>query len=103
MNSVKHFLRLFFAAAFAAAIAGCASPESKSTGDLMDDVAITAKVKSAFIKDPDISAAEINVDTYKGKVVLSGFVSDSEDVRKAGELVRDIEGVRSVTSDLHVK
>ena len=104
MTSANVFLRVFFAAVFAVAIAGCAATEkSKSTGELIDDVAITAKVKNAFIKDPDISAAEINVDTHKGKVLLTGFVSDSEDVWKAGKLARDIKGVRSVTSDLHVK
>ena len=104
MDSVNYFLRVFFAAVFAVAIAGCAPTEkSKGTGELIDDVAITAKVKSAFVKDPDISAAEISVDTYKGKVLLSGFVSDSEDVEKAGKLARDIKGVRSVKSDLRVK
>jgi osmotically-inducible protein OsmY len=104
MKSVNYLLRPFFAAVLAVAIAGCASTEkSKSTGEVIDDAAITAKVKSAFIKDPDVSASEINVDTYKGKVLLSGFVSDAEDVSKAGKLARDIKGVRSVTNDLHVK
>ncbi len=97
-------LRLFSVAVFAVAISGCAPTEkSKSTGEVIDDIAITAKVKSVLIKDPEISAAEINVDTYKGKVLLSGFVSDSHDVWKAGKLARDIKGVRSVTNDLHVK
>ncbi len=104
MKSVNYALRLFFVAVFAVAIAGCAPTEkSKSTGEVIDDAAITAKVKSVLIKDPEISAAEINVDTYKGKVLLSGFVSDSEDVWRAGKLARDIKGVRSVTNDLHVK
>ena len=104
MKSVNYIFGLLFAAVFAVAVAGCAPTEkSKSTGEVIDDAAITAKVKSALIKDPEISAAEINVDTYKGKVLLSGFVSDADDVWKAGKLARDVRGVRSVTNDLHVK
>lgn len=104
MKSANHVLRLFFAAVFAVAIVGCAPTEKrKSTGEVIDDAAITAKVKTALIKDPELSAAEINVDTYKGQVQLSGFVSDSEDVGNAGRVARGIQGVKSVKNDLHVK
>ena len=104
MKAVRHFFRLFVVAVFAAAIVGCAPTEKrKSTGEVIDDASITARVKTALIKDPDLSAAEINVDTYKGKVQLSGYVSDAEDVSKAASVARHINGVKSVTNDLHVK
>jgi len=104
MKAVRHFFRLFVVAVLASAIVGCAPVENrKSNGEGIDDAAITAKVKTALVKDPDLSAAEINVDTFKGKVQLSGYVSDAEDVSRAASLARHVNGVKSVTNDLHVK
>lgn len=93
------------AIAFAAALAaGCASSESgKSTGEYIDDAAITAKVKTALIRDDSLDANDINVETYKGTVQLSGFVDSEEDVDAAEEVAGNIEGVTKVRNDLRVK
>lgn len=93
------------AIAFAAALAaGCASTESsKSTGEYIDDAAITAKVKTALIRDDSLDANDINVETYKGTVQLSGFVDSEDDIDAAEEVAGNIEGVTNVRNDLRVK
>jgi osmotically-inducible protein OsmY len=83
---------------------GCAStPRHESTGEYVDDSVITVRVKAAIVKDPTLSAAEINVETFKGQVQLSGFVHDAADVAKASEVARNVEGVKSVVNSLVVK
>jgi osmotically-inducible protein OsmY len=56
-----------------ATILGCAStPRSEGTGEYVDDTAVTAKVKTAILEQPGLKSAEINVETFKGVVQLSG-------------------------------
>lgn len=83
---------------------GCASTATgSSTGELIDDTVITAKVKTAIFNDKDLSVNEINVETFKGVVQLSGFVSERSDIAKATAVTRSILGVSSVKNDLMVK
>lgn len=83
---------------------GCAStPTQSSAGEVIDDTVITAKVKTAIFNDPDLSAAEINVETFKGVVQLSGFVSERGDIARAGNVTRAISGVKSVKNDIATK
>lgn len=87
----------------AAPLAGCSStPTSRSAGGFVDDAALTAKVKTALARDKDVSALDVNVTTYRGVVQLSGFVRNEDQARRAGELARDVEGVRNVYNDLRV-
>ncbi len=92
-------------AAFAfAALAGCAgSRTQESTGQYFDDAAITTKVKTAIFNDPNLKANEIGVETYKGAVQLSGFVSSQSEINRATEVARSVAGVKSVNNDIHVK
>jgi osmotically-inducible protein OsmY len=86
------------------ALAGCAGNATKeSTGEIVDDSVITAKVKSAFVEDKEVSALDISVKTYKGVVQLSGFVSDAQESWKATELARNVKGVKEVRNDIAVK
>lgn len=86
------------------AVAGCAStPERSSTGEYLDDTVITAKVKASLFNEPTLKSSEINVETYKGDVQLSGFVADPTDAAKAVEIARGIKGVTSVKNDVRVK
>jgi osmotically-inducible protein OsmY len=83
---------------------GCSStPTHESTGEYVDDSAITAKVKAAILKDPALKTLQISVTTYKGVVQLSGFVDSKEMVDRAGELAGQASGVRNVKNDLIVK
>ena len=76
---------------------------SKSVSETIDDAAITTRVKTAFINDPVVGAARIDVDTVKGVVMLSGRVKTKEEEGKAIELARAISGVRDVKSTLLIQ
>ena len=83
---------------------GCAStPTQSSVGEAIDDTVITAKVKAAIIEDDDLKLSEINVETFKGIVQLSGFVSERSDIAKATAVTRAIEGVTEVKNDIVTK
>lgn len=107
-NATQRFSVLLIAAASAAAVltgvTGCASTATQeSTGQYMDDTAITAKVKTAIFNDATLKSAEINVETFKGVVQLSGFVNSAADIQRAVQLVQGISGVRSVRNDMRLK
>lgn len=83
---------------------GCASSTNKSsTGEYIDDSVITTKVKTAIFNEPTLKATEINVETYKGVVQLSGFVKTEAEIAKAIDVTRNIEGVVSVKNDIQLK
>jgi hyperosmotically inducible protein len=100
-------IRLITAACAAIVLAaslGCASTRThEGTGQYVDDSAITTKVKAAILGEPGLKVAEINVETFKGVVQLSGFVSSSEDIANAVKVTRAVNGVKSVKNDMHVK
>jgi len=86
------------------AMTGCAStPTHEGTGEYVDDSVITTKVKASIFNEPMLKSAEINVETFKGTVQLSGFVSNPDEIEKAAEVARGVKGVTSVKNDLHVK
>ncbi len=86
------------------ATAGCASTAThEGTGEYVDDSVITTKVKASIFNEPTLKSTEINVETYKGTVQLSGFVSQPEDIAKAAEVARGVKGVSAVKNDIRVK
>jgi hyperosmotically inducible periplasmic protein len=95
---------LILAAVLSSAVAACTStPTQQSTGQAIDDGVVTAKVKAALIKDPVTKAHQINVETFKGQVQLSGFVETDEARTRALQVARDIEGVKKVTDAMQVR
>ncbi len=95
---------LFFAAVLLATSVGCAStPNREGTGEYVDDAVITTKTKAAILKEPSLKSAEINVETFKGTVQLSGFVSSQDNINKAVEVARSVGGVKSVKNDMRLK
>lgn len=85
-------------------IAACASePQTRSTGRFIDDAAITAKVKTALAQEPEVSAMDINVTTYRGVVQLSGVVPSETAARAAVETAKEVEGVRSIDNKIDIK
>ena len=83
---------------------GCASTAtSEGTGEYVDDSVITTKVKTAIFNEPTLKSAEINVETFKGAVQLSGFVNSQADINKAIEVTRGVGGVKSVKNDMRLK
>jgi osmotically-inducible protein OsmY len=86
------------------AILGCAGDRtSKSTGQVIDDNAIAAKVKTALIADPDVKGTQVEVEVFKGTVQLSGFVDNAAHAQKAVTIARNVEGVKEVRNSLIVK
>ena len=94
----------FIVAILLASMLGCAgTPTREGTGEYFDDTVITGKVKAAIFDEPSLKSAEINVETFKGVVQLSGFVSSRADINKAVEVARGVKGVTSVKNDMRVK
>lgn len=83
---------------------GCSSTSTReSTGEYVDDTAVTAKVKAELIKDPVVKARQVDVSTFKGTVQLSGFVDTEEQKSRAADVARTINGVHDVRNNLVVK
>jgi hypothetical protein len=83
---------------------GCAStPKQEGTGEYVDDSVITTKVKAAILEDSSLKVNEINVETFKGIVQLSGFVNSRANINKAVEVAGKIKGVKSVKNDMLLK
>jgi osmotically-inducible protein OsmY len=94
----------FFLAILLASLVGCAStPQHEGTGEYIDDSVITTKVKAAVLNEPSLKSAEINVETFKGVVQLSGFVGSQAAIDKAVEVARGVKGVQSVKNDMRIK
>ena len=103
MKQLKYISTIFLAVMLATVL-GCASTsKQESTGEYLDDSVITTKVKTAVFNEPSLKSAEINVETFKGVVQLSGFVSTEADIKKAVEVARSVKGVTSVKNDMRVK
>lgn len=88
----------------AASLIGCAStPKSEGTGQYVDDSVITGKVKAAILEEPSLKSAEINVETFKGVVQLSGFVTSQAKINTAMVTAEHVKGVTSVKNDMRLK
>jgi osmotically-inducible protein OsmY len=95
---------VLLAAVALTSLAGCASSrQHESSGQYVDDTAITAKVKAAIFNEPTLKSAEINVETFKGRVQLSGFVSGRDSIDRAVAVAQGVSGVSSVANDMRVK
>ena len=75
----------------------------ESAGEFVDDSVITTKVKALLAADDFLKSFDISVETYKGTVQLSGFVSSQAAVDKALQITRSVGGVKSVRNSLIVK
>jgi osmotically-inducible protein OsmY len=94
----------FFIAVLLASLLGCAGTSTKEgTGEYVDDTVITTKVKAAIFNEPTLKVFQINVETFKGTVQLSGFVNSRTDISKAVEVARGVPGVTAVRNDIRLK
>jgi osmotically-inducible protein OsmY len=85
-------------------LGACVAPSGpQSTGRYIDDVALTARVKTALIEDPDTKARNIQVDAFNGVVQLSGFVDTPYERSRAEEIVRETAGVRGIENRLALR
>jgi hyperosmotically inducible protein len=103
MHLTKTF-SVIFAAVMLTMTLGCASTRTQEgTGQYVDDSVITTKVKAAILGDPGLKVSEINVETFKGVVQLSGFVSSRDDIQSAVRVASAVGGVKSVKNDMQIK
>ena len=77
--------------------------ERMVTGTYVDDSVITAKVKAALLKEPRLKSMDVSVETYRGEVLLSGFVRDDTQRDKAKKVATGISGVTSVKDAMIVR
>ena len=104
MKQFGKYLSAAFLALMLVTAVGCASTATQEgTGQYIDDSVITTKVKAALFNDPTTKATEVNVETFKGVVQLSGFVSSQAASNRAVELTRQVSGVKSVRNDMRLK
>jgi osmotically-inducible protein OsmY len=104
---------LMLAAVFALSSVACTSNSQTRGGDaervgaktgrVIDDSVITGKVKAALIADPTTKAHQIEVETFKGQVQLSGWVDNDTARQRATEVARNIEGVKDVKNSLGLR
>ena len=104
MLKLHRIMKFLACCALVTSFMGCASTRThEGTGEYVDDTAITTKVKTAIFGDPALKVLQINVETFKGVVQLSGFVNSAQSASKAGEVARGVHGVVEVKNDLVVK
>ena len=104
MNKFNLILRFIIGLLLVISVAGCAGGKSReSTGEYLDDSAITTKVKAAIFGTPKLRTLQISVETFKGVVLLSGFVDSSDASSRAAEIARRVNGVKMVNNSLIVK
>ena len=104
MTKLYRILQVVVCISILTVFMGCASTRtSEGTGEYVDDSAITTKVKSAILMDSSLKVMQINVETFKGEVQLSGFVDSAKSATKAAEVARGVKGVVKVKNSLIVK
>lgn len=104
MNATNNRKLLAAALLGVALAAGCSSsPTRESTGEYIDDTALTTRVKAKFVEDPAVSAMHINVETFKGIVQLSGFANSQAEANRAVYVAQNTSGVKSVKNDIRLK
>jgi hypothetical protein len=103
MSLNKKFSFLLFAGLLILVSANAISADNETTGQYIDDVIISTKVKAAILAEPTLNSFEITVKTFQGSVQLSGFVSSIAQTEKAVDLAKATSGVISVKNDMRVK
>lgn len=104
MKLFKMLSGLVVAAVVALTVSACApTPTKEGTGGYLDDTVITTKVKTELLKDDSLKSTEINVETFKGRVQLSGFVTNAASANRAVQITRSVKGVTAVTNNMQIK
>ena len=73
---------------------------NRTAGETIGDAAVTAKVKTAMLADPEVKGLQVNVDTVNGVVTLTGTVESQTQVDKAAAIASQADGVKSVNNNL---
>lgn len=104
MKALGKYLSAVVLAVTLVSAVGCTSTsKQEGMGEYIDDSVITSKVKAVIFNDETLKSAEINVETFKGVVQLSGFVSSRAAATRAVQAARGVAGVTSVKDDMQIK
>jgi osmotically-inducible protein OsmY len=104
MKQLRRRASAIFLAVTLVTTAGCAATATRqSTGEYVDDAAITAKVKAAILDRPTLKVLDIQVETLRGVVHLRGIVAYQSTIDEAGKVARSVSGVKSVRNELRLK
>ena len=103
MRILKRLSLLTLTGALVFAFGCSSSPTKEGSGEFVDDAAVTTKVKAEILREPSLKAAEINVETFKGVVQLSGFVATPAEVGTAADVARKVPGVKEVRNDVKLR
>jgi len=103
MQRIKSITTLFCGLALMMSLGCAATRTHEGTGEYVDDSVITTKVKAAIFNEPGLKVSEVQVETFKGVVQLSGFVSSRADIKGAVRVASAVNGVKSVTNDMQLK
>ena len=103
MTQLKRLSAILLAIVFASALGCAGSATRESTGEYITDSWITTKVKASLAEDRQVKATEVNVETFKGVVQLSGFVGTRAEMNQAVRIATGIKGVTSVKNDMRIK
>jgi hyperosmotically inducible protein len=75
----------------------------QTVGKAIDDTVLTAKVKTALLREPGIKSTDVKVESQQGRVLLSGFVDSEEQKQRAVRVASRVEGVKEVRDGLNVR
>ena len=102
-RSRSRFALLLAGTALCIATACASTPTQKSAGEQIDDTVLTAQVKAALIGDPVTKARSIDVEVFKGRVQLNGFVDSAAERSQAATVAGRVAGVSAVDNNLKLK
>jgi osmotically-inducible protein OsmY len=100
MRAPNRFASLLFAISLASVLGCDSTVKEAATGKDLDDTLITAKVRAHILDEPSLKSAQINVETFKGKVQLRGLVSSQTNINTAVQIAHNVAGVVSVQNHM---
>jgi hyperosmotically inducible protein len=104
MTILKFLNRFILCVLLLTVVTACTDNNKReSTGEYLDDMVISTKIRATFLGDARLKTFSIDVETYKGIVQLSGFVDSQQEAERAVQLARTIKGVKAVHNSLIVK
>lgn len=77
--------------------------EQQNVKRVYNDAELVTKVKAMLVKDAGLKTMKLNVDAYKGTVILSGFVDSQAQAQQAERIAKSVQGVQTVKNSLVVK
>lgn len=93
-----------FTAAAVGGLTGCAGgPNTRSTGQYINDETLQHQVSDALSDNAQYKFDHVNVDVYQGKCQLSGFVQTEGQKKKAGQIAKGVSGVSGVENNITVE